>query len=221
MSEVNDSKVEDNNHDEYHDPAKWKQIMETTLNNYIHMEKRLQYRQKFSNFILTYYSMAIIIYTISSKYFQEHLNTYILEYFGLILSIVILVHSLINASANYANRISRVTESINTIRKLKRELTKKEINDSIKEYYAVTEKTELRNDVDFFRTVRSQCKEVGMVWWHAKLYRESENEAHKRLVNYLSEASPKICCFKIIIGYIMDFIIFILPIGVLLYAFGV
>ena len=93
-----------NNKPKY-DKEKWKKIMDTTQSNYANMIKRLTRKSKFSNFILIYYSIFLIITTLTCKYFSDYYNVILSEYFSIILSIVVLAYSIINSNANYSVRI--------------------------------------------------------------------------------------------------------------------
>ena len=52
--------MSDSKTDKIYDLEKLRYICNTTLNNYINMEKRLNENKRFSNFILTYYSIFLI-----------------------------------------------------------------------------------------------------------------------------------------------------------------
>ena len=91
-----------------YDSNKWRKIINTTQSNYANMIKRLSRKQKISNLVLIYYSIFLIVNTLTGKYFPQYFNTELSEYFGIILSVVMLAYSLINNSSNYAVRISDV-----------------------------------------------------------------------------------------------------------------
>ena len=82
--------------------------------------------------------------------FFEWYNKQLCEYFGLILSIVLLAYSLINSNANYSQRIDLVTKAINELKTLKRTLTDDNIEEFKKKYYNITDNIEFRSDIDFF-----------------------------------------------------------------------
>ena len=48
--------------------------METTQCNYDNMLKRLLRKKQFSNFVITYYSIALIIYSLTAEFFPEQFN---------------------------------------------------------------------------------------------------------------------------------------------------
>jgi len=98
-----------------YDCHKWKKIMDTTQSNYANMIKRLERRSKVSNYILIYYSIFLIIITLTGKYFPTYFNCNLGEYFGVILSVVVLAYSLVNNSANYSVRIARIEDALNKL----------------------------------------------------------------------------------------------------------
>ncbi len=146
-----------NNKPKY-DKEKWKKIMDTTQSNYANMIKRLTRKSKFSNFILIYYSIFLIITTLTCKYFSDYYNVILSEYFSIILSIVVLAYSIINSNANYSVRIHILENSLNELKNLKRELDQADLQECVCKYNNMTDKTERREDIDFFNTVRSLAK---------------------------------------------------------------
>lgn len=58
----------------------WTLICETTLLNYVN---RLSYRQKFSNFILIYYSLILIITYLTPNFFDFY-NSNLSGYFNIV-----------------------------------------------------------------------------------------------------------------------------------------
>ena len=48
----------------------WRKICSTTLSNYINMEKRLSDNKRISNLILTYYSVFLIINSLTALFFE-------------------------------------------------------------------------------------------------------------------------------------------------------
>ena len=97
--------------------------MDTTQVNYANMVKRLTLKKKFSNFMLIYYSIFLIIYSLTSKFYPQYFKVELSSYFGRIISIIVLVYSLINSSANYSERISSAGLVLNRVKDIKRELT--------------------------------------------------------------------------------------------------
>ncbi len=142
-----------------YDSNKWRKIINTTQSNYANMIKRLSRKQKISNLVLIYYSIFLIVNTLTGKYFPQYFNTELSEYFGIILSVVMLAYSLINNSSNYAVRISDIEESLNQLKTIKRSLSEENLDECISKYNKVADSTERREDVDFFITVKHLCKE--------------------------------------------------------------
>ena len=99
---------------------KFKRILRMTLTNTVNLNNRIKKRDLFSNSILIYYSIFLIVYSITGKYFADYFNTTLAEYFNLILSIVLLVFSLINNSANYGTRIQNSSEILHKLRNIRR-----------------------------------------------------------------------------------------------------
>ena len=56
-----------NENKNYNDKNKMYDIMNTTQSNYSNMLKRLQIRKSFSNFVITYYSITLIVYTLTAE----------------------------------------------------------------------------------------------------------------------------------------------------------
>lgn len=90
---------------DYNDKKKMYDIMNTTQSNYSNMLKRLQSRKSFSNFVITYYSIALIVYSLTAEFFPEVFDVKLSSYFNIILSIVVLTYSLIITNAKYSERI--------------------------------------------------------------------------------------------------------------------
>lgn len=87
--------------------------MEITQCNYDNMLKRLLRKKQFSNFVITYYSIALIIYSLTAEFFPEQFNEKLSSYFNIILSIVVLTYSLIITNANYSERIDSARSVLN------------------------------------------------------------------------------------------------------------
>lgn len=188
---------------------KWLKICNTTLSNYINMEKRLTENKKLSDFILVYYSIFFIINSLTAVYFECY-NVKLCEYFGIILSVVMLAYSFINSSANYTRRIDVITNAINQLKTLKRNFDDESEIDSFKrKYNDIVDNVEFRSDVDFFRTIKSKCKEHGVKWY--AFFDTNGNEEKIQLKNYLSEISPFYLEFKIIMMCFFKLFVVLLP----------
>lgn len=176
----NSLKEQEKNEVPKYDKAKWKNIIDTTQSNYANMIKRLDKSQKMSNFVLIYYSIFLIVNTLTGKYFPEYFNLKVSEYFGVILSIIVLAYSIINNSANYSIRISRIEESLNKLKTIKRNLETSELEKCVDEYNKITDNTERRSDVDFFITVKHLCNEFGISWITKKKKKEKKEKQEKQ-----------------------------------------
>ena len=193
----------------------WRKICSTTLSNYINMEKRLSESKRMSNLILTYYSIFLIINSLTALYFEWY-NKQLCEYFGLILSIVLLAYSLINSNANYSQRIDSVTNAINELKTLKRTLTDDNINEFKEKYYNITDNVEFRSDIDFFYTVKSLCKELNVNCFGKPSKIIGEGLEYEKIRNYLSELSPILLQMKIMSKICLNIFLLVLPIIVTL-----
>lgn len=204
-----------------YDKKKWKKIMDTTQSNYANMIKRLSKKQKVSNFVLIYYSIFLIITTLTSNYFPEYFNSTLGEYFGIILSVIVLAYSLINNSANYAVRIEKAENALNSLKTIKRKLEDENLDDCVEQYNSITDNAERREDVDFFRTVKHLCKEYQICWLTKKHkpkkkdqpepLSDDDKEQEKAVNNYISEINVWAEEVKIIFENVWILILFLVP----------
>lgn len=193
----------------YDTPEKWENISDITSRNYSNIEKRLSHRNKFSNYILIYYSVFLIINTLSPKYIPY--NKELSEYTGIILSIIMLAYSLVNNSANYPIRINNIVKSINDLKTIKRRIKIETIDDFKRDYFNITDNTELRTDIDFFRTVSQLCKEAGTSI--RKIDKTSDFYSKDKLLNYIAElGNIYIIQIKIRLLFILDTFTILMPI---------
>lgn len=206
-----------------YDARKWKKIMDTTQSNYANMIKRLSTKQKVSNFVLIYYSIFLIINTLTGKYFPQYFNLSLAEYFGVILSVVMLAYSLINNSSNYSVRIANIEESLNELKTIKRKLSDDNLQQCIDDYNDITDNTERREDIDFFITVKHLCKEFEINWFTKKhknkrenIVKDDEKEVYdnqEKVVNgYISEINVLTEQGKLVCSTIWNIILFVVPI---------
>lgn len=189
-------------------------IMEMTQNNYSNMLKRLARKDKFSNFVLVYYSICIIVYSLTTEFFPNSINVKLSSYFNIILSIIVLVYSLINGNAKYSERIHMAEKVLNSVKAKKRDLNDKNVNQIRSEYEHIMSKAEYRDEVDFFRTLKQKCKEKNIRWyWYKEDIKRSYNDEElKKLNNYLSENFPYIQQAKICFEYLGYAFVIIIPI---------
>lgn len=206
---------ESQSNDIYTDSNKWTRISNLTLSNYSNMNKRLEHKKKIAETILVYYSVAIIILSITAKYFPNFVNADIAEYFGIVCSIVLLAYSLVNNTAKYDRRIAECQRVINGVKTLKREINA-DIETFKDKYYRLIDNVEIRDDIDFFRTLKQQCKEANVHFWNVKLKDASKSDELAELKNHLSEINIPIILCRIVLMYLTDAILLLLPIVVFL-----
>ena len=212
-----------------YDADKLRKIIETTLSNYANMIKRLERKKNVAEIMLIYYSVFLIVGTLTGKYFPQHYNVIWNEYFNIILSIVVLIFSLVNKNANYASRIDSLMDSLNGLKTIKRKLDDDSIEKYNEKYNEIVDKTERRNDTDFFRTVKQLCREYKISWIKKKrkgedfLERngyssEMKEKQDKVINNYLSEINVMIEEIKIIFEYFLDTVLFAIPIIIFIFC---
>lgn len=201
-------------------------IMNTTQNNYANMLKRLDRKSRFSNFVVIYYSIALIIYSLTAKFFPERYDEDLSAYFSIIISVVILAYSIINSNAKYNERIKAAENVLNSVKTMKRELTEDNIDEKRAKYHEITNAAEYRSDVDFFKTLKQKCRENDIRWWRykddikAKTIKANANiEELNKLNNYMSEVSPFFQQIKIVFDYALSGIVTIMPVLIFLLCF--
>ncbi len=209
-----------------YDAGKFRKIIETTLSNYANMVKRLERKKSVSEFVLTYYSVFLIITTLTGKYFSNYYNATVSDYFSIILSVVVLIYSLIIKNANYSTRITNILNSLNQLKAIKREVDDDSLETCHKKYNEIVDKTEQRNDVDFFITVKHLCKSFDINWFTKKHKKSAsakrikadsdeleEYERQEKIVKgYISEINVVVEQGKIFFEIIWYIFLFIIPI---------
>jgi len=207
-----------------YDASKFRKIIETTLSNYANMVKRLERKKNVSEFVLTYYSVFLIITTLTGKYFSNYYNAAVSDYFNIILSVIVLIYSLIIKNANYSTRISSIMDSLNKLKSIKREVDDDSLEACNKKYNEIVDKTERRDDVDFFISVKNLCKSYEINWFTKKHKRSAKKQAvnivdkeeydrqEKIVKGYVSEINVIAQQSKILFEYIWYVILFIIPI---------
>lgn len=206
-----------------YDIDKVRDIMDTTQSNYANMLKRLSLKKNFSNFTITYYSIALIIYSLTAEFFPDIFDVKLSSYFNIILSIVVLTYSLIITNANYAERIHSAEKVLNDVKAKKRDLTEENVDEKRKEYDEIMSKAEYRTDIDFFRTLKQKCKQNDICWFFSKsginkLKKEDEDEA-KKLKGYLSENFPLTQQIAIVLQYLWGMVIVAIPVTLFIICF--
>ena len=210
-----------NENKNYNDKNKMYNIMNTTQSNYSNMLKRLQIRKSFSNFVITYYSITLIVYTLTAEFFPDKFNTELSNYFNIILSIVVLTYSLIITNAKYSERIQAAERILNEVKAKKRELTEGNVAEKRKEYENIMSKAAYRSEIDFFRTLKQKCKKNDVCWLRYKkgLEKMEDRDEADKLKEYLSENFPLTQQLKIFLQYVGEGIIVIIPIFIFILCF--
>ncbi len=221
INNVREKRYYMNANKDYNDKNKVYDIMNTTQSNYSNMLKRLQRRKAFSNFVITYYSITLIVYTLTAKFFQNQFNTELSNYFNIILSIVVLTYSLIITNAKYTERIHTAESVLNEIKAKKRDLLDDNVREKRNEYDNIMLKAEYRSEIDFFHTLKQKCKNNDVCWWCYKrgLKKMEDQDEAKKLKEYLSENFPLTQQIKIFLQYIGEGIIVIIPIVIFVICF--
>lgn len=203
-------------------------IMDTTQCNQANMLKRLDRKSKFSNFVLIYYSISLIVYALTAIYYPNYYDETLSEYFSIIISVVILVFSIINGNSKYSERIRATESTLNAIKSLKRELTDDNLEEKNKEYNKIIDAMEYRAEVDFFNTLKQKCKEHDVRWYlykkdiNKKLKAENEKvELLKKMKNYLSENNPFAQQIKLAFENVLFGVIVVMPIIIFIFCFYV
>lgn len=205
---------------------KFYRIIDNTQSNYANQLKRLTSANKRANFILVYYSIALIIYSLSVKFFPEYFNENVTSYAGIILSIIVLVYSIVNGNSRYSERISSVQDGLNKMKTLKRELgIGKDLSEIKDEYDKIVNKIEVREDIDFYFTIVHLCKQYNLDLFSGKdkktgdssLPSEPKDRGEVSVVKseirgYLSEIHPILMSFYIFLLYLRHFLLYIAPI---------
>lgn len=210
-----------NENKNYNDKNKMYDIMNTTQSNYSNMLKRLQIRKSFSNFVITYYSITLIVYTLTAEFFPDKFNTELSNYFNIILSIVVLTYSLIITNAKYSECIQAAERVLNEVKAKKRELIEGNVAEKRKEYENIMSKAEYRSEIDFFRTLKQKCKKNDVCWLRYKkgLEKMEDRDEADKLKEYLSENFPLTQQLKIFLQYVGEGIIVIIPIFIFILCF--
>lgn len=207
---------------DYTSKEKIQDIMNTTQNNYSNMLKRLQGKKVFSNFVITYYSICLIVYSLTAEFYPKNFDTKLSSYFNIILSVVVLTYSLIVSNAKYSERLQSAERVLNEIKAKKREVTQANVKQKMEEYDIIMMKAEYRSELDFFRTIKQKCKEKDVRWYRYKKDLERHwDEDGKKLNNYLSENFPFTQQMKIMLQYLWDGVIILAPIVLFLLCFWV
>mgnify|MGYP001773207077 CR=1 FL=1 len=100
----------------------------------------MKQKKSFSNFVITYYSIALIVYSLTAEFFPNVFDVKLSAYFNIILSIVVLTYSLIITNAKYSERIQAAEKVLNEVKAQKRELSDSNVAMKRKEYETIMSK---------------------------------------------------------------------------------
>lgn len=138
-----------------------------TSKNYANMYDRLHRRNIMTKFLIVYYSVISILYAILPKYFiLEEAIKNTLDFFSVIISIILLVSSLAVSMANYSIRETKAMKALDTLKRLKKEIQVEEkdnYSSYIKKYHKTVDSMELRSNYDYYLTRKNLGKEI--LWW--------------------------------------------------------
>ena len=141
-----------------------------TSKNYANMYDRLHRRNIITKFLIVYYSVISILYAILPKYFiLEETVKNTLDFFSVVISIILLVSSLAVSMANYSIRETKVMKALDTLKRLKKEIQaedcikKDNYSNYIKKYHKTVDSMELRSNYDYYLTRKNLEKEI--LWW--------------------------------------------------------
>ena len=216
--------------------------MDTAQLNLANQYKRLSKNDKRASSIVVYYSIVLIVYSLSVHFYPRWFDSTWINYCNIIISIIVLVYSIINSKADYANRASRAAESLKSVKALKRRLGMlrsmrdetqeaketwesafKEIIDS---YTALSSSVEVRDDLDFYYTIRSLCKKYGIsAFRNAKPVNpnnptaQSNNEAIAELRGYIAENVPIMQWIHVAFLRVWHLMLYLAPILIFLWGF--
>lgn len=224
---------------------KYYRIMDRTQSNYANQLKRLAKDEKRADFILIYYSMALIVYALSTAFYPDKFNPTWTSYASIILSVVVLTYSIINSKAAYPERIAKIDHALNEVKRLKREVGAlpkqstfsdcpnqeacqcsqteacQKLEDLKKEYDELVSGTEIRDDIDFYYTICHLCKEYGLSPYSGKLvneekYMNAEPVVIDEIRGYISENNPSVQKFHVILRFIWHACLYLAPVLIFL-----
>ena len=210
--------------------------------NYANQYKRLSKNDKRASYIIVYYSIVLIVYSLSVHFYPKRFDNTWINYCNIIISVIVLVYSIINSKADYANRASKISEALNKVKGLKREvghikerLNEPEINkesiesefEKIKnDYNALSSSVEVRDDLDFYYTILSLCKKYNTSAFRFKKRKSDKNdldssqlEAFEELEGYIAENNPLRQRLHVTFLMVWHGVLYIAPILVFLWGF--
>lgn len=223
---------------------KYYRIMDITQSNYANQIKRISKDSKRADFILIYYSLSLIIYSLSVKFYPDLFDEDWTSYSSIILSIIVLVYSIINSKAQYPERIHSLEKALNKTKWIKREVGSlpgdgpqncslscpecqkvengpcAKLDALKKEYDDLVNSTEIRDDIDFYYTIQHLCKQHHIGIFTRKYKGSAQDERQEDIIReikgYISENMPLRQNFHIWIKMIWHFSLYILPVVILI-----
>ena len=218
---------------------KYFRIMDTAQLNYANQYKRLSKNDKRASYIVVYYSIVLIVYALSVHYYSDWFDSTWINYCNIIISIIVLVYSIINSKADYTNRASKASYSLNKVKGLKRRLgnlktkphetaeEKREwqetANAIIEEYNTLSSSAEVRDDLDFYYTILSLCKKYRISAFRrakAECSKHDPNrEAIEELKGYIAENAPIMQMLHVAFLKAWHLMLYLAPILIFLWGF--
>lgn len=227
MGEMN-MEHDETNKNKMYDETKWYRIIDNAQSNYAYQLKRLSKNDQRANFILIYYSLSLLVYSLTVKFFPSLLNADTTSFFGIVLSIIILIYSIINSNSRYPERIAAVQQGLNKMKSLKRRLKSDGEFDKVREEYEkVVNGTEMRDDTDFYYTVCHLCKEYGIKRFSGKDVKNPPAPPSNRgdiitikseIRGYISELNPFLQVINIISRNAWHIILYLAPVLIFLFC---
>lgn len=199
-----------------------KETLSWTIASYINKGNRLRRKQGRYTFFQVYYSVMLIIYTITQISFKQYFHDALATYLSLILSVVMLVISVLPSASDCSGKISETEETLRALRKAARELDEPEKLPSVRQdYIQIMRGAERRADIDFFRTWKGKCREEEVYWLKLLLkpHTYSGDEKKKQLIEYIRQVEPfRLMCLEVfeVLG---DIVLFILPLVIFVFCF--
>ena len=212
-----------------YDENKWYRIIDNAQSNYAYQLKRLSRNDQRANFILIYYSLSLVVYNLTVKYFPSLLNEDITSFFSIVLSIVVLIYSIVNSNSRYPMRVAAVQQGLNKMKSLKRKIKLAGEFDKVREEYEkVVNNIEIRDDIDFYYTVRHLCKEYGINHITGKdvkkdlaslpTTRGDVDEIKSEIRGYISELNPLLQEMHIIEQTLWHILLYSAPVLIFLFC---
>lgn len=221
-----------------YDPNKLYRTINITQYNYSFQLRRLEGDQKRAENILIYYSLALIILSLTAWYYVEVFDARWASFSGVILSTILLSYSILSGKADYSTRISKLQHALSDIKRLKRELGNgiskneaekyddtDEYKSLRKEYEEIIKTAEARKEEDFFWTVRLIARMNGYSYYSAKLKNELlandlDRDERMEIIGYIQELTPILMWIRISVKKIMHIVVYVIPFFVFLIGFN-